>query len=213
MRRIITGLAIAVLFACRKHEAAPPAAQPTNASTTSSSTAIDGTETAVTSTESAVASEVNPPGDIPDSQAFVRFTSSAGGYSLEVPEGWARSESGAAVTFADKLDGVRVTIMPASAAPTSSTAQQNEAKTIQQSGRAVAINSVKDVSLPSGPAVVINYASNSDPNPVTNRQVRLENQSFLYFKNGKEAVMTLWAPKGADNVDQWNRMSKSFQWQ
>jgi hypothetical protein len=77
----------------------------------------------------------------------------------------------------------------------------------------VAINSVKDVSLPSGPAVVINYASNSDPNPVTNRQVRLENQSFLYFKNGKEAVVTLWAPKGADNVDQWNRMSKSFQWQ
>jgi hypothetical protein len=26
-------------------------------------------------------------------------------------------------------------------------------------------------------------------------------------------VVTLWAPKGADNVDQWNRMSKSFQWQ
>ena len=43
---------------------------------------------------SALAAEKNPPGDIPDDQVFVAYTSRAGGYSLKVPEGWARTEKG-----------------------------------------------------------------------------------------------------------------------
>jgi hypothetical protein len=42
--------------------------------------------------------------------------------------------------------------------------------------------------------------------------LRLDNEAYIYFKNGKEAVLRLWAPKGADNADQWARMSKSFRW-
>src|SRR5438128_4444210 len=62
--------------------------------------------------------EKNPPGDIPDDQVFVSYTSSVGGYSLKVPEGWARSEKGADVDFIDKLDGVEVVVASAIAAPT-----------------------------------------------------------------------------------------------
>ena len=57
------------------------------------------------------------------------------------------------------------------------------------------------------------YASNSDPNPVTNKRIRVENETYVFFKNGKEAMLTVWAPQGADNVDQWQRMAKSFRWQ
>jgi hypothetical protein len=71
---------------------------------------------------------------------------------------------------------------------------------------------VSDVQLPSGHAVLIVYTSNSDPNPVTGKQVRIENNSYLYFKNGTLATLTLWAPVGADNVDQWARISRSFKW-
>jgi hypothetical protein len=204
MRRVAAASVLFLLIACKRNEVAPPPSATSSSSTTTS---------AATSTESAIAPEVSPAGDIPDTQAFVRYSSTAGGYSLEVPEGWARTENGPNVNFVNKLDGVSVTVTPATSAPTAASAQQQEVKRIQQSVRAVQIASVLDVQLPASPAVVIKYTSNSDPNPVTNKQVRLDNETYLFFKNGKEAALTLWAPQGADNVDQWQRMSKSFRWQ
>jgi len=50
---------------------------------------------------SSLAAEKNPPGDIPDNQVFLKYASAAGGYSLKVPEGWARIEDGADVSFTD----------------------------------------------------------------------------------------------------------------
>jgi hypothetical protein len=84
---------------------------------------------------------------------------------------------------------------------------------LQRSGRAVQVNSVQAVQLPAGAAVQVDYASNSDPDPVTGKQVRLENNAYLFYNNGKLATLTLWAPQGADNVDQWQQMAQSFRWQ
>jgi hypothetical protein len=163
-------------------------------------------------TESAVAPEVNPPGDIPDTQAFVKYRSAAAGYDLDVPEGWARTENGPDVSFVNKYDGVKVSVSNATTAPTAASVRANEAKQVQSQGHAVTITSVSDVTLPAGKAVVVKYTSNSEPNAVTNKVVRLENEAYIFFRNGKEATLTVWAPQGADNVDQWNRMSKSFRW-
>ena len=169
------------------------------------------TNTQAKPNESAVAPEVNPPGDIPDTQAFVKYRSS-GGYELDVPEGWARTESGPDVSFINKYDGVKVTLTNATTAPTAASVRANEAKQIQSQGHAVTITSVSDVTLPAGKAVVVKYTSNSEPSAVTNKVVRLENEAYIFFRSGKEATVTVWAPQGADNVDQWNRMSKSFRW-
>jgi hypothetical protein len=173
---------------------------------------IQATETPVASNEQPVAPEQNPPGDIPDNQVFVEYASAANGYTLQVPEGWARTETGTDVSFVDKLDGLKVAITDAATAPTAKTAPDNEVAALQKSGRAVQITGVKDVQLPGGPAVLVEYTSNSDPNPVTGKQVRLEDNSYLFFKNGKLATLTLWAPLGADNVDQWQQIAKSFKW-
>jgi hypothetical protein len=108
---------------------------------------------------------------------------------------------------------VRIDVAPAASAPTAASVRANEAKAVQSQGHAVTITNVSDVKLPGGNAVVVKYTSNSDPNPVTNKRVRLENEAYVFFKNGKEAVLTVWAPQGADNVDQWQRMAKSFRWQ
>src|SRR4051794_21026165 len=51
--------------------------------------------------------EVSPAGDIPDNQAFVAYRPPGAGYSVKVPEGWARSASGRAVAFTDKLNTIR----------------------------------------------------------------------------------------------------------
>jgi hypothetical protein len=183
--------------------------QTTTDSTSASSTA----DAPIRAGESAVAPEVNPPGDIPDSQAFVAYANASGGYKLEIPEGWARTENGTSAGFVNKFDGVRIDVAPASTAPTAASVRANEAKNIQSQGHAVTITGVSDVNLPGGKAVVVKYTSNSDPNPVTNKRIRLENQTYVFFNNGKEAMLTVWAPQGADNVDQWQRMAKSFRWQ
>jgi hypothetical protein len=199
VRRLIPVLFLALLLACKAKQSPAPASPAS-------------TQAPASTTESAVAPEVSPVGDIPDTQAFVKYRSAAGGYELDVPEGWARTESGADVTFVSKLDGVKVTVAPASAAPTAASVQANEVKQIQAAGRAVTVTNVSEVALPGGKAVLIKYTSNSEPNPVTNKQVRLENEAYVFHKNGKTATLTLWAPQGADNADQWQRMSKSFRW-
>jgi hypothetical protein len=56
--------------------------------------------------------EVNPPGDIPDNQAYATYRASAGGYSIQVPEGWARAEQGTAVTFTDKFNSAGIELAP-----------------------------------------------------------------------------------------------------
>jgi hypothetical protein len=208
MRKLIPILFITLGVACAKKDATQ--ADTTASSTTTSTTTR--TEAPIASTETAVAPEVNPPGDIPDSQAFVIYQNTVGGYQLEVPEGWARAETGGNVTFTSKLNGVSVTVAPAKAAPTVASVQANEAKLIQSHGRAVSITGVSETNLPGGKAVVLKYASNSEPNPVTSKRVRLENIAYIFYRNGKEATLTVWAPQGADNVDQWNRMANSFRW-
>jgi len=161
--------------------------------------------------EKPVAREVNPPGDIPDNQVFVTYTSPLG-FSLKTPEGWARKDSPQGVSFADKYGWIEVTISSAAAAPTLATAKTGEAAELERNGRAVKIEAVRAATLPSGPAVRIEYTSNSEPNAVTGKKLRLENQRYLIARNGRLARLTFSAPAGADNADQWKLMSDSFAW-
>lgn len=161
--------------------------------------------------EKPVAAEKNPPGDIPDSQVFIDYTSKDG-YALKVPEGWARTDLPTGASFVDKLDGVVVTRSDATQPPTVDSVRKDYLPILEKEERAVQIGGVKAVKLPAGNAIRIAYSSNSVPNQVTNKQVRLENQRFLYFKDRKLVALKLYAPFGADNVDQWKLMSESFQW-
>jgi hypothetical protein len=164
-----------------------------------------------TAAEHAVPAEKNPPGDIPDSQVFIDYASPQG-FTMKVPEGWARTDRADGASFVDKLDGVVMMVRKADAAPTVDSAKKTYVPELEKSERAVKVSAVKAVKLPAGTTIRIVYTSNSEPNQVTNKQVRLENERYLYFKDGKLVTLELYAPKGADNVDQWQLMSKSFQW-
>lgn len=160
--------------------------------------------------EIAVAPEKNPPGDIPDDQVFITYASPLG-FSLKVPEGWGRTDRPDGVSFADKYGRIDVEIAPG-APPTAASARSGEAAALEKNGRAVKLGAVSDVKLPAGPAVRIVYTSNSEPNPVTNKQVRLENERTLFAHGGRVATVTFAAPAGADNADQWTLMNNSFRW-
>ena len=188
----------------------------TSSSQTSTAIATPAsTQAAATSTEQpvpAVSSSQASSSDIPDSQVFVTYTASPGKYQFDVPEGWARTTNSTDVSFVSNLNALQVTLTKASAQPTANSVRSNQAVTLQQTGRAIRDVKIQDVQLPSGPAVLIAYTSNSDPNSVTGKQVRLENNSYLYFKKAMLATLALSAPVGEDNVDQWARISRSFKW-
>ena len=97
-------------------------------------------------------------------------------------------------------------------APFASVATAAAADAIKASLRAVEVKKAETADRPAGRAVYVAFDSNSEPNAVTNKQIRLENDRYLFAKGGKIASVTLSAPKGADNADQWLMMSKSFQW-
>lgn len=49
-------------------------------------------------------------GDIPDNQAFLVYTDKGAGYSIRYPEGWARTGSGADVTFREKANVIHLVV-------------------------------------------------------------------------------------------------------
>ncbi len=161
--------------------------------------------------EKPVIPEKNPPGDIPDNQVFITYRSK-GNYQIKVPEGWARQTKGNDVSFINKLDGIEITITPETTAPTLATVKTKQVPQLELKGRAVKVLEIKEQKLSAGQAILIKYNSNSEPDGVTNKQVRLENINYLFFKKGKLITIRLWAPQGADNVDQWQLISNSFRW-
>lgn len=163
-------------------------------------------------TEVAVAAEVNPPGDIPDNQAFVTYASAAGGYSVAMPEGWARQESGTDVTFVDKLHRFTVEITCADAAPTVESAKATATTQLAARVAAFELIEVKTVDLPVGPAVLVRYRMNSAPDEVTGKQIRLDVDRYELFRDGRLAAISLAAPAGSDNVDVSNQVAGSFRW-
>ena len=163
-------------------------------------------------TEAAIAPEVNPPGDIPDNQAFVTYMSQAGGYSITMPEGWARQESGPNVSFVDKLHRFTVEVTCAAAAPTVESAKTTDAALLAKQEPAFALVEVTSIDLPAGPAILIRYQANSAPDDVTGKQLRLDVDRYELYNDGRMAAISLAVPAGSDNVDVSNQVSRSFRW-
>jgi hypothetical protein len=169
-------------------------------------------ESAVPTQENPLVPDANPVGDIPDSQVFVGYSASPGNYSLDVPEGWARSTNSTDVRFTDKFNGLSVSLISAVLAPTAASVPANELARLTHAGHAVQFSQVTELDLPGGHAVKITATLNSESDPVTGKQVRLEEEIYLFYHNGAEAMLQLWSPQGSDNVDPWKRISESFQW-
>ena len=158
------------------------------------------------------AREQSPPGDIPDNQVFVRFTPHGSNFSVRVPEGWARSSAGGGVSFTDKLNTIQMQELPASAALTVEAAKQNELPKLAQTVRGFRAGTVTTVTRPAGHAVRITYLARATPNAVTGKAGTNAVQRYVFFHNGRDLVLTLAGPKGADNVDPWKIVTSSVRW-
>jgi hypothetical protein len=161
---------------------------------------------------SAHAPEQSPAGDIPDNQAYVPYAVPGAGYSVKVPEGWSRTNAAGAVTFTDKLNSIRLESRRSSSPPTVAQAKRTEVPRLARTVKGFGGASATEVTRGAGKAVRITYSAAGKANPVTGRTAAAAVERYLYFKGGREAVVTLTAPKGADNVDPWRIVSSSLRW-
>ncbi len=212
---LIAVFGLLLLAACSKGAttASPSSASsgPTIVPTTHSPTPTKSTESPVPS-ESPVPVESNPPGDIPDNTQFVLYHSKAGGFTISVPEGWARTTTKTSVSFTDKLNTIAVGWAPAASAPTTASASSTEVPQLKTTERAFKLVGVSSTSFPAGKVVLISFQENSAPNSVTGKQYRDDVLRYELFNNGQEVVLTLTSPVGSDNVDPWRLVTQSLGW-
>jgi hypothetical protein len=160
----------------------------------------------------ASASESNPLGDIPDDQVYVVHASPDGRFSVQVPEGWARTDLPDGVSFTDKLNTVTVQELTGRPQPTPDSVRADELTVVAEGHANVAVGGVAAVALPSGSALHATWSADTAPGPVTGRTVRDDVETFVFWRDGTEVLLTLSGPQGADNVDPWRQISQSFAW-
>lgn len=160
---------------------------------------------------SSTAQEVSPTGDIPDSQVFVAY-SSADGFTVRVPEGWARTRAGTATVFTDKLNSVAIQTRALGSAPTVASVTSNELSSVKSAMHGYSAGSASTVPRTAGSVIRATYQVDSAANPVTGKSVRDAVERYSYWKAGREVVLTLTGPTGADNVDPWRTITDSFRW-
>src|SRR5690242_14181573 len=158
------------------------------------------------------AKETSPPGDIPDNQAFVAYAPPGADYSVKVPEGWARTGRGGAVTFTDKLNSITMEERAAKGALSVAAAKRTDLAALRTSVKGFKPGSVSLVKRASGPAVRITYLAAGRPDAVTGKAKTDAVERYLFAHHGKRVTLTLSGPKGADNVDPWRLVTDSLRW-
>jgi hypothetical protein len=155
--------------------------------------------------------EANPAGDIPDNQAFVAYRDASAGYTVSVPEGWSQRAEAGAVVFSDKYNVVRIQTRGASSAPTVGSVTSNDLPALA-TAPGYSAGPVSLVDRKAGQAVLATYKANSATNPVTGKYAVEAVERYLFYRAGREVILTLAAPVGSDNVDPWRKVTDSFAW-
>lgn len=171
-----------------------------------------GSRSTSTDNASALSADANSAatGDIPDNQSFLTFRDVQAGYSMRYPEGWVQRGSGREVTFRDKNNLVRITVMNGPAPTVASVSAQ--LRSLRSSNPTLKEQSPRLLTIGGRPVVKVTYTTRSPPNPVTGKRVALMVDRYDLARNGKVAVVELGTPVGVDNVDAYRMMINSFTW-
>jgi hypothetical protein len=185
---------------------------PTSGTTTSSAAPSSSAGSATTKAAGVNPNqrETLPPGDIPDTIAYVSYSVPGAGLTVSTPEGWSRSSAHGTVTFTDKLNKIQLFTLPAHGALTSASIKQAEVPKIATSVKTFKLQSITTVSRPAGPAIRIAYLGDSQPNPVTGKIGTLAFERYDFVHKGREVVLLLSSPLGSDNVDPWRKVTSSL---
>ena len=156
------------------------------------------------------AHETLPPGDIPDTVAYVPYAVPGRGLTFSTPEGWSRQVTPDGVIFTDKLNTVQLVDTHASRPITVASGRQTEVPKLAATLKGFKLQSVSVVSRPAGRAVRIKYLGYSTPDPVTGKFGLLAFERYDFFHQGREVSLVLSSPLASDNVDPWRNVTSSL---
>jgi hypothetical protein len=209
-RLLLVPVALSIVVAAGCGGAGRQAAPPTTSSPlTTSVPPAGGTSPSAGGGTGALQAEGNAAaaGDIPDNQVFLVFRNATAGYSMKYPEGWAQQGSGDRVVFRDKNNIVRI-VVGQGMAPTKAGVQAEvsglTAAHIQSAPQAVTVAGAS--------AFKVVCSTESGPNAVTGKRVKLAVDRYYLWQAGRRAVVDLGTPEGVDNVDAYRLMIESFRW-
>lgn len=208
--------AIAILAGCSGTSSGTSADQRPRGSTVASTPATSSlTPSPATTTPSQPApraTESNPPGDIPDNQAYVPFSPVGGGYSVKIPEGWSRTTKEATTSFSDKLNHIQISTAGARSEPSLTSVTNTDTRSVKATVPNFAMGKVSSVVRNGGKAILLTYQGDSAPDQVTGKVVRDAFERYTFYRAGKRVDLTLSGPTNADNVDPWRIVSDSLRW-
>jgi predicted small lipoprotein YifL len=156
------------------------------------------------------APESLPPGDIPDTVAYVPYAVPGAGYTVSTPEGWSRTRSAGVVVFTDKLNRVEIAAAPARGPVTVASVTAAVVPRLAAAVKGFRLQSVAAVTRTSGPAIRTAYLAYSPADPVTGKFGVLAVERYDFLHRGRDVVLTLSAPNGSDNVDPWRKVTDSL---
>ena len=149
-------------------------------------------------------------GDIPDNQVFVTFHDATAGYSMQYPEGWVQAGSGADVTLRDKNNLVHIVVRNGGAPTARGATLELEGQ--RRSTPSLQVAAPRTVTVGGAPVLKVAYSTESPPNAVTGRRVRLLVDRYVVPGRRRYALVDLGTPTGVDNVDAYRMMIGSFRW-
>ena len=144
---------------------------------------------------------------------FLVLNDAHNGYSMKYPEGWTIQRPGSdTLTISDKNNLVRVVIGRGTAPSPASVAAALTA--LKKSSPTLTFTAPQKFAVPgSSRAVKAVYTTESAPNPVTGKRVKLiVDRYVLLGPGGRVASVDLGTPVGVDNVDAYRMMIESFSW-
>ncbi len=212
-------LAPLILFGCRQpaNTPLPKAALPTVESTSTQSAGVKATASGENyllvqpeHSEAPAPTLKAETGTLPETQTFTNHTSAEGKYDIQAPDTWKKEERGASLRFTHNMSGMLVEIIQSAEPFSIDTVKGVQVAGLVRTGRAVDIKIVTMAETKGGQAVYVEYESNSEP--VKGKQHRQINHRYYFGHNGLLAVLTLWAPVGADNENIWKQIPDTFYW-
>src|SRR5262249_25711309 len=186
-----------------------PTAATAPATTQATTAAPSAPTTTAASSPGALQAEANAAaaGDIPDNQVFLVFHNARAGYSMKYPEGWAQQGGTNTVVFRDKNNIARIAV-GSGPTPTAASVKQE----LRRLKGASVVSAPQLMQLPGGRAYKVGYSTESAPNAVRGKRVRLVVARYYVAQGGHHAVVDLGTPQGVDNVDAYRLMIESFRW-
>jgi hypothetical protein len=102
--------------------------------------------------------------------------------------------------------------VPAPVALTARDARRTEIPKLSKRVAGFKAGSVSTVTRSAGTAVRITYQASSPADPVTGKSHTDAVERYVFFHRGRDVVLTLSGPKGADNVDPWKIVTDSLRY-